>query len=240
MTIHPPASTPPTALLSAEVVRLMRASRMRSKAQIHAGHPTASSGPATMLLFHLCKDGPQRSSALAAAACVDPSTVSRQVADLVDLGLVERRADPHDGRATLLAATDRGRGPPPPAARAPGPGVRPDARRLVRRRREHPGRPAAPAQRHRRRRAAPRSLDRATCPDRRPPATQEHGMTHPLPPPRAGAELSHRQILTILVRADDGHVPRRARPDHRRHVDPHHRRRPARAVACRPGRPRPT
>jgi DNA-binding MarR family transcriptional regulator len=40
--------------------------------------------------------------------CVDPSTVSRQIADLVDLGLVERRADPRDGRATLLAATGAG------------------------------------------------------------------------------------------------------------------------------------
>jgi DNA-binding MarR family transcriptional regulator len=39
----------------------------------------------------------------------DPSTISRQVAHLVRLGLVERTADPEDGRATLLAATDEGR-----------------------------------------------------------------------------------------------------------------------------------
>jgi DNA-binding MarR family transcriptional regulator len=39
----------------------------------------------------------------------DPSTVSRQVAHLVQLGLVERVADPADGRATLLVATDEGR-----------------------------------------------------------------------------------------------------------------------------------
>jgi DNA-binding MarR family transcriptional regulator len=39
----------------------------------------------------------------------DPSTISRQVAHLVRLGLVERMADPEDGRATLLTATDEGR-----------------------------------------------------------------------------------------------------------------------------------
>jgi DNA-binding MarR family transcriptional regulator len=39
----------------------------------------------------------------------DPSTISRQVAQLVRLGFVERTADPEDGRATLLAATDEGR-----------------------------------------------------------------------------------------------------------------------------------
>jgi DNA-binding MarR family transcriptional regulator len=38
----------------------------------------------------------------------DPSTVSRQAATLVDLGLVERRRDPADRRAVQLAATERG------------------------------------------------------------------------------------------------------------------------------------
>jgi DNA-binding MarR family transcriptional regulator len=98
----------PTGLLSAEVVRLMRASH-GMRAQIHAANSDGLEWAGSMLLFHLCKDGPQRSSALAAAVCVDPSTVSRQIGDLVELGLVERRADPHDGRATLLAATEAGK-----------------------------------------------------------------------------------------------------------------------------------
>lgn len=101
------ADSAPTALLSAEVVRLLRASH-GIRAQIHAVHSDGLEWAGSMLLFHLCKDGPQRSSALAAAVCVDPSTVSRQIGDLVDRGLVERRADPHDGRATLLAATEAG------------------------------------------------------------------------------------------------------------------------------------
>jgi DNA-binding MarR family transcriptional regulator len=101
------ATTTPKALLSAEVVRLVRASH-GFRAQIHAAKPDGIEWAGSMLLLQLCKDGPQRSSSLAAAVCVDPSTVSRQIGDLVDLGLVERRADPHDGRATLLAATQAG------------------------------------------------------------------------------------------------------------------------------------
>jgi DNA-binding MarR family transcriptional regulator len=46
---------------------------------------------------------------LAVRAGLDPSTVSRAVAALVSHGLVERRADPDDGRASVLVTTDRGR-----------------------------------------------------------------------------------------------------------------------------------
>jgi DNA-binding MarR family transcriptional regulator len=52
--------------------------------------------------------GPSRSSELAAAVHSDPSTVSRQVATLVRDGLIERRADPEDGRASVLVPTERG------------------------------------------------------------------------------------------------------------------------------------
>jgi DNA-binding MarR family transcriptional regulator len=48
-----------------------------------------------------------RAGALADAIHSDASTVSRQVADLVREGLVERRADPHDGRASVLVVTDK-------------------------------------------------------------------------------------------------------------------------------------
>ncbi|MFI5890063.1 MarR family winged helix-turn-helix transcriptional regulator [Actinoplanes sp. NPDC051513] len=46
---------------------------------------------------------------LAAQAALDPSTVSRAVAALVAGGLVARKPDPYDGRATVLAVTDAGR-----------------------------------------------------------------------------------------------------------------------------------
>jgi DNA-binding MarR family transcriptional regulator len=40
--------------------------------------------------------------------CLDPSWISRQVAHLVERGLVERRADRADGRICILAATKAG------------------------------------------------------------------------------------------------------------------------------------
>jgi DNA-binding MarR family transcriptional regulator len=61
-----------------------------------------------MLLKTLVHVGPSRSSALAAAVHSDPSTVSRQIAAMVRDGLVERRADPEDGRASVLAPTEAG------------------------------------------------------------------------------------------------------------------------------------
>ncbi|WP_369792580.1 MarR family winged helix-turn-helix transcriptional regulator [Williamsia sp. D3] len=50
-----------------------------------------------------------RSGELAEALYADPSTISRHVAHLVRLGYVRREADPQDGRATILVATDSGR-----------------------------------------------------------------------------------------------------------------------------------
>ena len=102
--------------LSDQVVRLTRTAAAM-KTQLAARHAGSEHGPpgspgiewaAYALLFQLVADGPMRSSALAEAVCVDPSTVSRQVAELVKAGLVERVPDPADGRASLLVATDRG------------------------------------------------------------------------------------------------------------------------------------
>ncbi|MGC4935493.1 MarR family winged helix-turn-helix transcriptional regulator [Gordonia sp. DT30] len=59
-------------------------------------------------LFHLARQ-PMRSRELAAELNTDPSTVSRHVSQLVELGLIRREADPHDGRATLLVITGTGR-----------------------------------------------------------------------------------------------------------------------------------
>ena len=53
-------------------------------------------------------DGPVRASSVAEFLQSDPSTVSRQVAALVKDGLLERRSDPADGRASLLALTEKG------------------------------------------------------------------------------------------------------------------------------------
>ncbi|MDU0292804.1 MarR family transcriptional regulator [Saccharothrix longispora] len=86
---------------------LVRMNRMHACVSSHmskSGMDKAS----FVLLASLSRLGPARSSALAEAVFSDPSTVSRQVATLVKEGLVERRADPEDGRASVLAVTDAG------------------------------------------------------------------------------------------------------------------------------------
>jgi DNA-binding MarR family transcriptional regulator len=69
--------------------------------------PEGESSP-QFLLVKLAHFGPSRASELAERVCADPSTVSRQVAQLVKSGLVERRADPEDGRASILVPTELG------------------------------------------------------------------------------------------------------------------------------------
>lgn len=65
--------------------------------------------PSFTLLRRLGECGPARASDLAVLSGLDLSTVSRQVASLEHVGLVERRPDPLDGRASLLLLTSRGR-----------------------------------------------------------------------------------------------------------------------------------
>ncbi len=94
--------------LGNQMVRLQRI-RDRTVAQIAALSRDELDIAAYTCLFRLLSDGPMRSGALADAMYSDPSTVSRQIASLVDRGLVERLADPADGRASVLAVTSSGR-----------------------------------------------------------------------------------------------------------------------------------
>ncbi len=63
---------------------------------------------AFIVLRPLVCSGPLRAGALAEAVYLDLSWISRQVAHLVERGLVERRADRADGRVCILAATEAG------------------------------------------------------------------------------------------------------------------------------------
>ncbi|TDC75546.1 MarR family winged helix-turn-helix transcriptional regulator [Streptomyces hainanensis] len=63
---------------------------------------------AYLLLSRLDQEGPTGVKALAAGMGIDSSTVTRQVAPLVDSGLVNRTADPDDGRAVVLRISARG------------------------------------------------------------------------------------------------------------------------------------
>jgi DNA-binding MarR family transcriptional regulator len=73
---------------------------MRSRREPEGGQIAA--------LGMLAKCGPVRSSDLAKELFLDQSTVSRHVAHLEADGLVEKVADPNDGRATQLHLTDLG------------------------------------------------------------------------------------------------------------------------------------
>ena len=82
----------------------------RARAQILArGGDGATDWNTRVVLAKIVMTGPKRVSELADLMQSDASTISRQVAAMVKDGLLERQADPGDGRASLLVATDRGR-----------------------------------------------------------------------------------------------------------------------------------
>jgi DNA-binding MarR family transcriptional regulator len=64
---------------------------------------------ATSVLALLRDSGPRRITDLAAAEAVAQPTMTTLVGRLERQGLVERRPDPSDARAVLVALTDRGR-----------------------------------------------------------------------------------------------------------------------------------
>ena len=93
------------ARLADELMRFVRLGA-RVKSMLNTGDLGAEFS-ALMLLFPL-RCGPMRVTDLAEVKQADPSTVSRQAAQLVKGGLARREADPEDGRASRLAITDAG------------------------------------------------------------------------------------------------------------------------------------
>jgi DNA-binding MarR family transcriptional regulator len=93
--------------LEREVALLLRRSRAisgRLAGELHRDLDGAAYG----LLVLLDDSGPLRASDVVSRLGLDKSTVSRQVASLVDLGMVERAADPDDGRAQVLSISAEG------------------------------------------------------------------------------------------------------------------------------------
>ncbi len=93
--------------LEREIGLLLRRSRAISSRLAGQLHPDLD-GAAFGLLALLQDAGPLRASDLVARLGLDKSTVSRQVASLVGLGLVDRSADPDDGRAQVLTPSAEG------------------------------------------------------------------------------------------------------------------------------------
>ncbi|SDT68614.1 MarR family winged helix-turn-helix transcriptional regulator [Actinoplanes derwentensis] len=95
-----------TTRLAEEITRLVRMGA-RFRGMLKPGDLGAEFS-ALMLLPPLRAMGPLRVTDLAEVKGADPSTVSRQAAQLVKAGLARREADPADGRASRLAVTEAG------------------------------------------------------------------------------------------------------------------------------------
>ncbi|WP_282780981.1 MULTISPECIES: MarR family transcriptional regulator [unclassified Nocardia] len=108
--VHAPSADIPEALIDDVARQLIRLHRLRDRtnAQIAAASDGEVEPAAFAILFQLICAGPMRSGALAETLYSDASTVSRQVANLVKRGFLERRADPTDGRVSVLSVTDAG------------------------------------------------------------------------------------------------------------------------------------
>jgi DNA-binding MarR family transcriptional regulator len=80
--------------------------RRRLKEVYDAGDLTPSQ---TSVLSRLDKDGAASASDLAAAERVRPQSMAATLAALDEHGLIQRRADPGDGRRQLISLSDAGR-----------------------------------------------------------------------------------------------------------------------------------
>jgi DNA-binding MarR family transcriptional regulator len=77
-------------------------------------HLSTSSGDVSLersaygIMAKLADEGPQRLGALASAFGLDPSTITRQVQALEEVGMASRTTDPTDRRASILDLTPLG------------------------------------------------------------------------------------------------------------------------------------
>jgi len=93
--------------LEHEVTVMVR--RIRRVIGVRARAVHESLQPASyLILSHVIEHGPVRASSIVEVFDIDKGAISRQVAHLVDLGLIDCTPDPDDGRARLLTVSDEG------------------------------------------------------------------------------------------------------------------------------------
>lgn len=98
----------PYAALEREFAVFMRRARASSERLSREVHPDLEAS-AYGLLVQLREHGPQRPTDLADHVGVGKATITRQLKPLESLGFIERLPDPDDGRAHLMALTEKGR-----------------------------------------------------------------------------------------------------------------------------------
>ncbi len=94
--------------IEGELLRLLRAVRRASVENARLVHPDLQGGGYAVLL-HVVDHEPTRAADIVEALDLDKGSVSRQVAHLHTLGLLDRAHDPDDGRAHLLVLSAEGR-----------------------------------------------------------------------------------------------------------------------------------
>ncbi len=106
--VQPSPLSPPTeAPATAEEAVLLTLGRLGRRMRSHfPGEDLDFS--AILLLKTLLHGGPMRLSVVAGHLGLDASTVSRQVRQLEERGLVQRACDPDDGRASRIALSTEG------------------------------------------------------------------------------------------------------------------------------------
>ncbi len=99
--------------ISATLARIVRLSVSRSAFARQARQASAAgtelSQPSYILLRVLIDEGAQPMGRLAGMAHMDVGMTTRRVQALVDAGLVARRADPSDGRVSVIDTTAAGK-----------------------------------------------------------------------------------------------------------------------------------
>lgn len=98
----------PARVVEHELAVLARRARRITGERARAVHPRLRPAP-LLVLARLVELGPMRVLALTTTLDMDRTVLSRAVANLESLGLVERESDPSDGRASFIAATPSAR-----------------------------------------------------------------------------------------------------------------------------------
>jgi DNA-binding MarR family transcriptional regulator len=104
-----PSPNPPAATLG-DVAALLRLAIIRTARRLRQEAGTDLSPSQSAALATIERNGPVTPSELASLERIQRPTATRIIALLEEGGLIERAADPLDGRSSLVSATTRGRG----------------------------------------------------------------------------------------------------------------------------------